>query len=610
MTPRAEDFVFRPSDYPDAPGVYLMKDDSGKVIYVGKAISLKKRLYTYFRQMDKHTPKTRIMVSNIADIDLLLTSTEKEALLLEASLIKKHHPRYNIVLRDDKQYVLFRLDKKNAYPRLSMTRKVLRDGSVYFGPFTSSVAARATWKLLGKVFPLRKCSDGTFKNRVRPCLYHHIGQCWAPCTKDVDREAYRALVNRVELFLSGRTGEMLGRLEKEMRQASEALDFEKAAELRDQIQAVKKTVERQVAVLGRSLDRDVVALAPTSTGLGLGLLFIRQGRLLDQKTFHWPGLTLDEGPEVMESFLAQFYKSTRFIPPKLLLPMTPENDTLEEVISDRRQKPVHLAEPSTREEKELVELARRVAAGALDRSSEPEITELVQKSLKLPVMPDRIECVDVSHLGGKGMRAGMVVFLDGRREPEASRMYSFPELEGSGDDYAALAAWAGRRVESGPPWPDLVLIDGGKGQLAAVERGLDESGLSAEDRANCWQLASIAKGPSRRAGELEDRIFRPGRKNHMPLKPGSKELLFLQSVRDTAHRYVIGGQRKARKKAVFNSQLSSLPGIGPKTARLLWDRFGSLEAMVQAGPDELASMPGIGKKRARSLAEVLQRLSR
>lgn len=608
MTLTVSKFEFRPADYPDTPGVYLMKDSGGKVIYVGKAKSLRKRLSSYFRQLEKHTPKTRILVSNIAAIDLLHTSTEKEALLLEASLIKKHHPRYNIVLRDDKQYVLFRLDKKNAFPRLSMTRKVVRDGSVYFGPFTSALAARATWKLLGKVFPLRKCSDGTFKNRVRPCLYHHIKQCWAPCTRDVDRDAYRALVTRVEMFLSGRTGEMIGKLEAEMREASDRLDYEKAAELRDQIRAVNKTVERQVAVLGRSLDRDVLGLAHTSSGLGLGVLFIRQGRLLDQKTFHWPGLGLEEGPEVLESFLSQFYKSTRFIPPRILLPLAPGNDALEEVLSERRHKPVHLAEPASREEKELLELARRVAAGALDRRSEPDISELVQQSLKLPVLPERIESVDVSHLGGTGMRAGMVVYVDGRREPEASRLYSFPELEGSADDYGALAAWVKRRVESGPPWPDLVLIDGGKGQLAAVERGLEESGLSDEDRAAGWQLASIAKGPSRRAGELEDRIFRPGRKNHLPLKPGSKELLFLQSVRDSTHRYVIGGQRKARKKAVFNSELNSLPGIGPKTARLLWDAFESLERMASASAEELAAIPGIGKKKAESLAVVLKRL--
>lgn len=279
------EFKFFAADFPDSPGVYLMKNGRGRIIYVGKAKRLRRRLASYFQKKGGHTPKTQALVAQVRSIDILHTATEKEALLLEISLIKKHRPRYNIMLKDDKQYVLFRLDKQSDFPRLSVTRKVVRDGSVYFGPFTSGTAARATWKLLGKVFPLRKCTDHVFRNRVRPCLYHDIHQCPAPCVKDVDRDAYMDHVRRIEMLLSGRSGDLVARLQKQMSAAAGNLEFEKAAQLRDQIRAVKKTVEGQVAIIHDSKDRDVIGLSENENGLGLGLLFIRQGRLLDQKQF-------------------------------------------------------------------------------------------------------------------------------------------------------------------------------------------------------------------------------------------------------------------------------------------------------------------------------------
>jgi excinuclease ABC subunit C len=595
------EYKFFADRFPDTPGVYLMKDGRGRILYVGKAKKLRRRLASYFRNQAAHTPKTRALVARIRHIDTLLTATEKEALLLESGLIKKHRPRYNVVLKDDKQYVLFRLDRQNEFPRLSMTRKVVRDGSVYFGPFTSASAARTVWKLLGKVFPLRKCKDTAFRNRVRPCLYHDIGQCWAPCVKDVDREAYAEMVHRVEMLLSGRSMELVDDLTRQMKAASRDMEFERAAEYRDQIRAVKKTVEGQAAVIHDNRDRDIVGIAENGQGLGLGLLFVRQGRLLDQKQFFWPGLTLEEGPEVVESFIGQFYGPGRFIPSTLVVPMDLEESPLPEVLAERCGRAVHIVAPRNTQEKQLLGIARNVAARSMEVSE--TITARLQKVLRLPEEPVRIECVDASHLGGRDMRVGQVVFEDGRRNPEASRVYAFPELEGAGDDYAALAGWARRRMESGPPWPDLVLIDGGRGQISAVEKGL------ADCTEECgWELASIAKGESRRAGELGDVIFRPGRKNPMPLKPGSPELLFLQKIRDAAHRFVLGRQRRARKKAVLSSELTSLPGIGPKTARILWDRFESLDAMLEAGPQAIGALSGIGPKRADKIHAALQAL--
>lgn len=595
------EYKFFADRFPDTPGVYLMKDERGRILYVGKAKRLRRRLASYFRNPAAQTPKTRALVGRIRRIDTLLTATEKEALLLESGLIKKHRPRYNVVLKDDKQYVLFRLDRQNEFPRLSMTRKVVRDGSVYFGPFTSAAAARTVWKLLGKVFPLRKCKDAAFRNRVRPCLYHDIGQCWAPCVKDVDHAAYAEMVHRVEMLLSGRSLELVDDLTRKMKAASMDMAYELAAEYRDQIRAVKKTVEGQAAVIHDNRDRDVIGLAETGQGLGLGLLFVRQGRLLDQKQFLWPGLTLDEGPEVVESFIGQFYGPGRFIPPTVVVPMELDESPLPEVLAERGGGSVHIVAPRNTQEKQLLGIARNVAARAVETSE--TITSRLQRALRLPEEPVRIECVDASHLGGTNMRVGQVVFEDGRRNPEASRLYAFPDLEGTGDDYAALAGWARRRMESGPPWPDLVLIDGGRGQIAAVERGL------AECTEECgWELASIAKGESRRAGELGDVIFRPGRKNPMQLKPGSPELLFLQKIRDAAHRFVLGRQRRARKKAVLSSELTSLPGIGPKTARILWDRFESLDAMLEADPRVIGGVPGIGPKRAERIHAALQTL--
>ncbi|MCJ2164273.1 MULTISPECIES: excinuclease ABC subunit UvrC [unclassified Pseudodesulfovibrio] len=596
-----KEYKFFADQFPDTPGVYLMKNGRGRIIYVGKAKKLRKRLASYFRKGARHTPKTAALVSHVRQVDILLTTTEKEALLLESGLIKKHRPRYNIVLKDDKQYVLFRLDRQSEFPRLSMTRKTVRDGSVYFGPFTSAAAARTVWKLLGKVFPLRKCKDTAFRNRMRPCLYHDIHQCWAPCVKEVDRAGYAEMVHRVEMLLSGRSLELVDALTRQMKAASRDMDYEQAAAYRDQIRAVKKTVEGQAAVIHDNRDRDVLGLAEGGQGLGLGLLFVRQGRLLDQKQFFWPGLTLDEGPEVVESFIGQFYGPGRFIPPLIVVPMDLEDSPLPEVLAERGGIAVRIIAPQTTQEKQLVGIARNVAVQA--REQRDTITVRLQKVLKLDGEPVRIECVDASHLSGSNMRVGQVVFEEGRRIPEASRLYAFPELEGAADDYAALAGWARRRMESGPPWPDLVLLDGGRGQLSAVEKALAEC---VEDCG--WELAAIAKGESRRAGELGDQIFRPGRKNSLPLRPGSAELLFLQKIRDTAHRFVLGKQRSARKKSVLNSELTSLPGIGPKTARILWDSFPSLEAMLEAARSDISSLPGIGVKRAEMIYLALQGL--
>lgn len=622
-----------PTSLPTSPGVYLYKDSRGRIIYVGKARVLRRRILSYFRPEGLPT-KTRAMLAHAASLDVLTTTTEKEALLLESSLIKKHRPHYNIVLRDDKQYVLFRINLKHPFPRLEVVRKARRDGARYFGPFTSALAARETWKLLHRAFALRRCSDRAMKNRVRPCLYHHMGQCPAPCMQLVDSRQYYEAVHKVIELLEGKSAPLLARLRQDMEAASEALEFEAAARLRDQIRAVERTVERQATVLPGGGDMDVIGLFAADKGMALGVVFVRNGAMTDGRTFYWGGLCFEDAPELLWSFVEQYY-STMTPPPRILLPWlppdsederTPEEDeaqraelqderacnrrdVLEQTLSERRGGAVRLVAPQHAKDNQLVDVAQsnaREEARRRERRDEQDILQQLAAALHLPERPQRIECVDVSHTGGRQTRVGMVVFEDARPLPPAYRSYAMPD---GGDDYGTLYQWVARRLESGPPWPDLLLIDGGRGQLQAVRRALEEAG-----QGELFALAAIAKArdedghADRRAGNVADRIFLPGRSNPLPLREGAPELLFLQHIRDTTHNFAIGRHRKARGKAALSGELMRLPGIGPATARLLWDHFASLEAMRAATEDDLRQLPGIGPGKARLLREKLRGL--
>lgn len=618
-------------DHPDAPGVYLFKDASGRILYVGKAKNLRRRLASYFRSAEQLAVKTRSMMARAASIDVLCTTTEKEALLLESSLIKKHRPRYNICLRDDKQYVLFKLDAQSDYPRLALTRKVVRDGSLYFGPFTSAQAARRTLKAVHRLFPLRRCTESVFRNRLRPCLYHHIGQCLGPCVLKVSTAEYADMVRRVRLFLTGRSKELAAHLKAAMQDHARRLEYEKAAEARDLLRGVRQTLEQQAVVLRDGLDRDVLGLAVDGPALGMHVLFVRQGRLLDGKQFSWTrpdrpdrsaspksedarGKDCPSGgqsphhvernedlQEILDSFLVQFYGPQQYIPERIVLPVALDNPHVAEILAERRGGPVRVAAARGAEERRLVDMAAANAAQGL-RRSEPDRMAALAGALDLAQAPRRIEAVDVSHLGGQGTVVGMVVFENDRFAQDAYRSYSFPELEGSADDYLALAKWVVRRAASGPPWPDLLLLDGGLGQLSAVGRALQQAGI-----AEPWPMAGIAKA-GRRAGELEDRVFLPGRKNPLPLRPGAPEMLFLQRLRDAAHRFAVSRQRRSRKKAALDSRLTRIKGVGPQTAKLLWAHFPHIEAMRKATVEDLTALPGMGQKRAEKLHASLRAL--
>ena len=601
-----------PRDIPLCPGVYLYKDATGRVIYVGKARALRPRVLSYFRAQGL-PPKTLAMLRHAHSLDTLPTATEKEALLLEASLIKKHRPRYNIVLRDDKQYLLFRIARGHPFPRLEIVRSVRRDGARYFGPYVSSFAARRTWKTIHAAFCLRRCGDLAMQNRKRPCLYHHMRQCLAPCAGLVEQQEYARLLDKVEALLAGRSRELLEGLRREMELAAEALEFERAAALRDQIRAVQSTLEHQAAVLPGGGDLDVLGLAHAESGLGLGVLFVRDGALLGGRSFFWPGLDSDAAGELLLGFPVQFYGTGDAIPPRVIFPWLPEGmeeegGTLalrESVLTELRGAPVRIQAAHGADEQRLVDMAAiNAREEALRRRA--DLPACLAAVLHLPTPPGRIEGVDVSHCAGQATRVGQVVFEDGRAVKSAYRMYALEDI--GGDDHAALRAWLPRRLESGPPWPDVLLIDGGRGQLAAVQRALEDAG-----QAGLFSLAAIAKAredgkSDRRAGNIADRIFLPGRSNPLPLKPGCPELLFLQHIRDCAHHFALGAHRKARGKEALTGELSRIPGIGLATAKLLWASFDSLAAMRQATVAELEAVPGIGRRRAAMLMEKLKLL--
>lgn len=636
---------------PLTSGVYMFINEQERVIYVGKAKNLRRRLSSYFRPEHQLAPKTKSMVSRAVRIETISTSTDNEAFLLEASLIKKHRPRYNIILRDDKEYMLFRLDMENPYPRLELVRQVRKGQKKrkarYFGPFSSGGSAKATWKAIHRVFPLRRCTDRGMKNRTRPCLYYHMHQCPGPCVYDVPPEEYAAITGKVILLLEGKSRELLGRLETEMLAASGNLNFEKAAELRDQIRAIENTVQKQSVVLENNRDLDAVGLMENGQGLGLGVLIVRGGTLLSSQNYFWPALGLEDAEELLLSFLLQYYNGAETIPPLVLLPWIPgrqqldpallviDSETttatdnnkiaavfsrpdeaeeafdlagLEALLGTQRGGPVRIALPKPGAESALVCLAAANARDAARQRKEINLPELLASTFMRSEPVDRIEAVDVSHTSGSATRAAMVVFAGGQPLRSDWRSYSFED--GGGDDYAVLAEWAERRAEAGPPWPDLMLIDGGKGQLAAVHQVFASRGLG-----RVFTLAAIAKArdedghSDRRAGNVSDRIFLPGRSNPLNLKPGSPELLFLQHIRNNVHDFVIGRHRKARTSMALQGELSRIPGFGPAFVRRLWERFDSLQEMAEASDEDLRSIPGLGAARIKALREHLARIA-
>lgn len=597
------------SNLPDAPGVYLFKDHNEKVIYVGKANNIKKRVSQYF-YLKQDSPKTKVLVSKIKKIDFFCTHSEKEALLLEYNLIKKYKPRYNILLKDDKSYLLFKIDLNHEFPRIQITRKIqYKSNCKYFGPYTSAKAARETYKILNTIFPIRKCKESVFKNRTRPCLQFYIKRCLGPCCIQVDREQYLELIKEIELFLKGHSDDLIKKLEKDMWLASDMLEFEKAALIRDKIKKIKCTLQKQRVIIPKNIDMDVFSIDRKEDLIGIGILLIRKGRMIDQKKFVFSSKKIefqstflnDEhvNRELLQSVIYQFYTINSMIPDKILLPYSENNMEIREFLKEKKGRNVDLLSPLTHEHKDLIRLA---SLNIFKEEPAAHLKELIKLSelLKLTNIPKRIEVIDASHIGGEYPMVGVVVMEEGELKKDQYRIYHLKELKNSRDDYLILKNWAKKRVLSGPPWPDLLIVDGGKGQLNVVERAFFQE----FNNHIPFKIISIAKGKNNE----EDRIYITKRKNPIPMKFGSKELLLIKFLRDNVHRFVLSKTTSAARNSLITSEIEKIKGVGKKRARLLWDEFKSFDKLLNASVEDLQKVEGIGAKRAQDIFLHLQKL--
>ena len=595
---------------PDAPGVYLMRDRRGKVVYVGKAADLRVRVRSYFRESGDDRSWIPLLPELLGNIETLITRSEKEALILENELIKRHHPRFNIKLRDDSQFILLRLDPAARFPRLEVVRRRRKDRARYFGPFHAAAKARQTLKLVNKHFGLRICSDRQLDHRSRPCVQGQIGRCPAPCVGRISSEEYEVRVEEVSLFLSGRSDELLERLAARMTRASDALDFEIAAALRDQIAAVRATLERQDVVSGKRQDQDVFGVHRDAGQLTVFFLGVRRGAVRAGQHFHFSGQEFPT-PELLGSFVAQFYAGGRDLPSEVLVPVVMAGtEALAERLSELAGRRVTLRVPRRGQGRKLLQMAGRNARHAFEAevsgaAGREQQRKRLRRRLHLSREPRRIECFDISHLGGELTVGSQSVLIDGLPHKKAYRHYRVRRAT-AGDDYGALAEVLGRRFRDATPGdeglPDLLLIDGGKGQLNAAVAILEQNGLG-----STFDIAGIAKQRESADGEQHpDRVFRPNVKDPVPVLAKHPELRWLQHARDEAHRFGIAYSRKLHRKKLAASPLDRIPGVGPARRRALLRHFGSLKAVRAADIDAIATVPGVGPALAAVIHQHLQ----
>jgi excinuclease ABC subunit C len=588
------------------PGVYLMKDKTGEIIYVGKARNLKKRLSTYFSGSRKQDLKTAILVQQAVSFETILTNTENEALILESNIIKRHHPRYNVVLKDDKRYPVLRLDIQNPFPNLTIARKMQKDGALYFGPFSSSHAVRQTLNFIHKTFPIRKCRSREVKKRSRPCLHCQVQGCLAPCCQDVSRQEYGDILNEVILFLRGRTPDLIREIRKNMETAAKNQEFEKAARLRDKMFALETTLEKQVSVSADFLDRDAVGIFKGNEICCITLLMVRRGFLVGTQHFEVQQ-PLSAPEEVVSAFVKQYYETAPFIPSEILSPVDIEDSqAIEEWLRKEKGRKVEILRPVRGEKAKLVKLATKNAANAFQEkikaisSGQHRLTAL-QKQLRLKAIPRRIECFDNSHIASSSPVSGMVVFENGKAKPSDYRTYVL-EFSGMPNDYEFMKEVLFRRYGKNSPQdtlPELLIVDGGKGQLNIAVSILDELGLK-----NRIEMIAIAKRDPEK-GEQSDKIYAVGRSNPVGFKTDSDLLTFLQRIRDEAHRFVLKFHRSRRGKQMVRSGLDDVPGIGPKRKKALMIHFGSLDAIKHAPLEALCKVPGMNRKAAEAIIKAL-----
>ncbi|MBW2028068.1 MAG: excinuclease ABC subunit UvrC [Deltaproteobacteria bacterium] len=581
---------------PEAPGVYLFREKSGKIIYVGKAKNLKKRVLSYFKSSNGLSPKTAMMMSRAKSLEYMLTSTEKEAFILESNLVKKHLPRYNIVLRDDKQYPCLRLDIQNPYPRLVIVRKIKKDGALYFGPYSSANSVRSTMKLIDRIFHLRKCKGLSLPKRTRPCLNYQLGRCLGVCVNEVSDPTYREIVEQVKLFLEGRNQELTNKLEHDMVAASDSLNFERAAKIRDQIRALERVMERQNVVSTRLEDRDVIAMAEKEGSFLILILFVRKGYLTGSGDYQIKQENAGSS-EVMEAFIKQYYSRESFIPGEILVSRPIEDhESITEWISELAGKRVRIRCPVRGEKRKLVMMALKNARELLireDKARTKPLGEVIRDSLRLHRIPRVIEGIDISNIQGDLAVGAVVSFVDGRANKKGYRNYRIRGVKGV-DDYGMIAELARRRL-SKADLPDLFLVDGGKGHLNAVKKMIHR--FSPGDPP---EVVALAKPGGK---DRSERIYLPNRKNPVLLNPDHPALLFFMRVRDEAHRRAILYYRTLSKRGFKESVLDETPGLGPRKKKQILRYFGGLDKLIDAEIEDLVKVPGIGPSLAQRIYE-------
>lgn len=605
------DFHAQIKDWPKDPGVYLMRDDSQRILYVGKAKNLKNRIRSYFQKAETLSKKTRVLVKRIASIEFQVTQTELEALLLECNLIKKYRPRYNIRLKDDKSYPYVVLDFSHPFPLFRTTRKISNEPHLrYFGPFSGGV--HEIGRFLLKTFQIRDCSDSKFKNRTRPCLNYEIGICTAPCVDYVDQEAYGKQIQEAILFLKGKKRELVNDLKTQMQEASDKLEYERAKTLRDKILAVEKITAKQGAVLTeKQQDIDIIGIYPGAEDLSIAVLFIRSGFLIGRRV-EKVALTLDSIEETMRTFLEQFY-TVSLIPNEVWLAQDfPDRITVECFLAHRAEHPVKIRVPKTEPSLRLLGMAyenAKLIYHADSHKNKTSASQQLQEILGLAEIPHTIEGVDCSNIQGTNPAVALVHFSDEKPLKSSYRIYYPKTVEGP-NDYAMIYEAVLRRLSKPDhPPPDLFLIDGGKGQLQSALKAMDELRLTIP-------VCSLAKSRTESAftrkeiTKSEERIFVPNRKNPILLKEGHPALRLLQQVRDEAHRFSVRSHQTRRKNKMMNdSPLMEAKGIGPKTREKLLKHFGSIESLKEATVETLEKL-GVKTSIALSLLEKLHETSR
>ncbi|MDF2531283.1 MAG: uvrC [Clostridia bacterium] len=600
---------------PENPGIYIMKDEGNKIIYVGKAKNLKNRVSQYFKASKGHSPKVVAMVERIRNLEYIITDTELEALILECNLIKKHKPKYNILLKDDKHYPYIKVTVNEDYPRIMITREIKKDGSRYFGPYTDIMAVNRTIELINKLFPIRSCNKNMAKvaGKERPCLNFHINRCMAPCQGNVDKQVYKEVVNGIILVLDGKQDEMIDELGQKMQQAAEGLDFEKAAEIRDSIASLRKIGEKQKIISSAFVDQDVIAMARQDEEVCMQVFFVRGGKLIGREHFLLNGGDIDDGGEVITSFIKQFYNGDTYVPKEIIIQYEIEDaEIIGSWLSEKRGSKVKLTVPQKGEKHKLIEMVSKNAEDTiklliekykLDEQKTLGAMKELSNYIGLSKAPKRIEAFDISHLQGVENVGSMIVFENSKPMNRDYRRFKIKYVEGA-NDYESMREVLERRFRHGikereqlekegkdieigkfAVFPDLILIDGGLGQVNAVLPVLQELGIEIP-------VCGMVKDDKHRTRGL---IYN---KQEIAIPISTHAFRLITNVQDEAHRFAIAYHRSLRGKTIVKSQIDEVPGIGPARRQALLKKFGSLKNIKSATIEELSEVQGMNKKTA------------